>query len=291
MAGAGQRLPDHRAPTSSRSRSAPRRVRRSATPTSGWAPTAILLLSDRPSPRTSADLRIFNPDGSRGRAVRQRRPARRSCTCATRGWTDADSFSIGTPRGRIRPTITGPTRARWTWGSRAWPPLTSRPGPPDGRGQLERQTATSGASATSRSATRNARSGSAPRRSCRRSTSAASDRRSATTPASRTAPTCPGTWSWQVRQVRPGGSHSGPDLRARGGGDAVLRDRGQRRRRRLRRGSAAAAGTATVVVSLDGGELRVEVGEDLQVTLTGWARPVFAGHLSEDLERELHETE
>ncbi len=48
---------------------------------------------------------------------------------------------------------------------------------------------------------------------------------------------------------------------------------------------------ARVTVVLDGGELEVEVGEDLHVNLTGWARPVFAGRLSEDFEKELHETE
>jgi diaminopimelate epimerase len=34
-----------------------------------------------------------------------------------------------------------------------------------------------------------------------------------------------------------------------------------------------------VTVELDGGELEVEVGEDLHVDLTGWAVPVFAGEL------------
>jgi hypothetical protein len=33
------------------------------------------------------------------------------------------------------------------------------------------------------------------------------------------------------------------------------------------------------------------VGGDLRVNLTGWARPVFSGQLSEDFEKELHETE
>ena len=42
---------------------------------------------------------------------------------------------------------------------------------------------------------------------------------------------------------------------------------------------------------LDGGELVVEVGEDLQVNLTGWARPVYAGTLSEDFLKELNATE
>ena len=50
-----------------------------------------------------------------------------------------------------------------------------------------------------------------------------------------------------------------------------------------------------MTVALDGGELEVEVGEDLQVTLTGWARPVYAGRLSDEfvneLMKELDETE
>jgi diaminopimelate epimerase len=50
-------------------------------------------------------------------------------------------------------------------------------------------------------------------------------------------------------------------------------------------------GPAQVTVLLDGGELRVEIGEDLQVNLTGWARPVFEGRISDDFLEELHETE
>jgi diaminopimelate epimerase len=53
----------------------------------------------------------------------------------------------------------------------------------------------------------------------------------------------------------------------------------------------AAEGEAQLRVMLDGGELEVGVGEDLRVQLTGWARPVFEGGLSEDLAKELHETE
>ena len=37
-----------------------------------------------------------------------------------------------------------------------------------------------------------------------------------------------------------------------------------------------------MTVHLDGGDLEVEVGEDLHVNLTGWAVPVYAGELSED---------
>jgi len=45
-----------------------------------------------------------------------------------------------------------------------------------------------------------------------------------------------------------------------------------------------------VTVLLDGGELEVEVGEALEIHLTGWARPVFTGELSEYFLMELKET-
>ena len=35
----------------------------------------------------------------------------------------------------------------------------------------------------------------------------------------------------------------------------------------------------------------VEIGEDLHVTLTGWAVPVFAGTLADDFRKELDETQ
>jgi diaminopimelate epimerase len=39
-------------------------------------------------------------------------------------------------------------------------------------------------------------------------------------------------------------------------------------------------GSSPVEVRLDGGELEVDVAEDLRVELTGWALPVYAGELS-----------
>ena len=44
------------------------------------------------------------------------------------------------------------------------------------------------------------------------------------------------------------------------------------------RGSAS-----PLVVELEGGELQVEISEDLAVRLDGWAEPVFAGELSPEL--------
>jgi diaminopimelate epimerase len=57
------------------------------------------------------------------------------------------------------------------------------------------------------------------------------------------------------------------------------------------RAGAAGERPDQVTVVLDGGELLVEVAADLRVHLTGWARPVFAGAISEEFEKELHETE
>ena len=46
-----------------------------------------------------------------------------------------------------------------------------------------------------------------------------------------------------------------------------------------------AGGRSPVTVVLDGGELDVEVGEDLHINLTGWAVPVFRG----DAGRRVHQ--
>jgi diaminopimelate epimerase len=56
-------------------------------------------------------------------------------------------------------------------------------------------------------------------------------------------------------------------------------------------GGEPAGGNESVTVVLDGGELEVEVGEDLRVHLSGWAVPVFEGRLSEEFVKELNETE
>ena len=50
-------------------------------------------------------------------------------------------------------------------------------------------------------------------------------------------------------------------------------------------------GDSPVTVRLDGGELEVEVAEDLHVNLTGWAVPVYRGELADELEEELNATE
>jgi diaminopimelate epimerase len=58
-------------------------------------------------------------------------------------------------------------------------------------------------------------------------------------------------------------------------------------------GAAVAAHLAgapsTLTVELDGGELKVEVGEDLEVRLTGWAEVLYSGELSPSLVRAIED--
>jgi diaminopimelate epimerase len=60
-------------------------------------------------------------------------------------------------------------------------------------------------------------------------------------------------------------------------------------------GAAVAAtlnGVASpVTVVLDGGELVIDVADDLRTRMTGWARPVYAGTLSDEFLKELDATE
>jgi diaminopimelate epimerase len=50
-------------------------------------------------------------------------------------------------------------------------------------------------------------------------------------------------------------------------------------------------GSSPVTVALDGGELEVEVGEDLTINLSGWAVPVFSGALADDFLEDLNAIE
>jgi diaminopimelate epimerase len=60
-------------------------------------------------------------------------------------------------------------------------------------------------------------------------------------------------------------------------------------------GAAVAAvlrgATSPVVVTLDGGELEVAVSDDLDVTLTGWAEPVYRGEFAEEFVQRLREAQ
>ncbi len=268
----------------------PARVRRICDAHFGVGSDGILLLSEPAEPQDVADLRIFNPDGSE--AELSGNGAREAILYLRhRGWTDADSFSIGTPAGRIRPTITGPDTCSVDMGLASLASSDFPGGPPDGRGQLNVNGHEWGF--------RHISIGN-PQCSIRVSSEEelrALDLGSVGPPICND-PRFPNRTnvSWYVELAGAATSDQAARIRAR------IFERGVGETLSSGTGASGAAvayvedqqprpGTAAVVVSLDGGELRVEVGEDLQVTLTGWARPVFVGHLSEDLERELHGTE
>ena len=101
-------------------------MRRLCDPHFGPGGDGVLELSPPDEPGFVARLRIFNPDGSE--AELSGNGAREAILYLRRArLDDADTFSIQTAAGEIRPTITGPTHLPRRHGPRdARPPRTSR---------------------------------------------------------------------------------------------------------------------------------------------------------------------
>jgi diaminopimelate epimerase len=257
----------------------PARVRALCAPHTGVFADGVLLLSASDERGYVARLRIFNPDGSE--AELSGNGAREAVLyLRRRGWATSDTFSIQTAAGEIRPTITSPTTARLDIGRVRLRSEDYPSGAGDGAGVL---------SAAGRE------------------------------------------WPFQHVQVgNPQCSiHIGDvaalealDLPAIGGPiehhelfphrtnvswytvldphriRARIFERGVGETSASGTGATGAAvahvlagGESPVTVVLDGGDLEVELGEDLHVTLSGWALPVFSGTLADDFVKELHEIE
>jgi diaminopimelate epimerase len=246
----------------------------------------VLLLSRPVDPAHVADLRIFNPDGSEaelsGNGAREAILYLRS-----RGWTDADTFTINTVAGEMRPTITGPDTCTVYMGTASLTSKDFRDGPADGRGSVM---------AGGRLWRFQHVSIGNPQ--CAIGVGSLAELQALDLPA--IGPEIEGAAmfgnrtnvSWYT-ELEPG-----PPARIR----ARIFERGVGETLSSGTGATGAAiayalqwepplRPARVTVLLDGGELEVELGEDLHVNLTGWARPVFEGRLSEEFEKELHETE
>ena len=247
------------------------RVQRLCDPHFGPGGDGLLELSPPSQPGFVARLRIFNPDGSE--AELSGNGAREAILYLRRsGWTDQDVFSIETAAGEIRPTITGPDTCRVDMGRAA---LTSKDfpdGPHDGRGEAAGYRFQHVSIGNPQCAIRLAE----------RATLEDLDL-PAIGPAierDRQFPNRTNVSFW---------TELAPDrIRARiferGVGETLSSGTGAS-------GAAVAhvvrGGDSPVTVVLDGGELEVDVGEDLHVDLTGWAVPVYTGRLSGELLAEL----
>ncbi|MCW3029304.1 MAG: diaminopimelate epimerase [Solirubrobacterales bacterium] len=261
----------------------PARIRRLCDGPFGVSADGVLLLSPPADPANVADLRIFNPDGSE--AELSGNGAREAILyLRRRGWTDRDSFSIHTAAGELRPSITGLDTCTVDMGGASLRSDDYPDGAADGRGQL---TANAHEWAFQHVSIGN------PQCAIRVDTLA--ELESLDLPA--LGPPIEGHELFPNRtNVSWYTPLNGRRIRARiferGVGETLSSGTGAT-------GAAVAyvqetgseSGAARIAVLLDGGELEVEVGKDLQVNLTGWARPVFEGRLSEDFEKELHETE
>jgi diaminopimelate epimerase len=242
----------------------PERVRLLCDHHMGAGADGVLELSAADEPGFVARLRIFNPDGSE--AELSGNGAREAILYLRhRGWTDSDTFSIQTVAGEIRPTITGPATCRVDMGRARLQSRDFPAGDADGRGDV-------GGWRFQHVSVGN------PQCSIR-----VADRETLETldlkaigPAIETDPQFPNRTNVSFWTEIDAGR-----IRARiferGVGETLSSGTGAT-------GAAVAhvlrGGDSPVVVELDGGELEVDVTEDLHVDLTGWAVPVYAAELS-----------
>jgi diaminopimelate epimerase len=244
----------------------------------GVAADGILLVSKPEQDGYVARLRIFNPDGSE--AELSGNGAREAVLYLRRhGWTDADTFAIQTAAGDIHPRIVSETECAVDMGRARRQSADFPSGGPDGRGEL-----------TAGGRTWRFQHVQVGNPQCAICLEDEAELSRLDLPAigldiehhelfpNRT------NVSW-FTELGPGRIRA--RIFERGVGETTASGTGAC-------GAAVAyvidGGRSPVTVALDGGELEVEVGEDLQIKLSGWAVPVYRGILAEAFLRELHAT-
>jgi diaminopimelate epimerase len=256
----------------------PARVQALCASHTGVGSDGLLVLTETDEGGFVADLQIFNPDGSEaelsGNGVREAVMYLRR-----NGWAEGDVFSIRTAAGEVRPRITGERTCTVDMGRARLRSERDFPsGDDDGRGTLE--------SGGREFEFQFVQIGN---------------------------PQCSIEVGDELEGLDLG--RYGPGIERndlfpnrtnvsfwrRDGDDAIrarIFERGVGETMSSGTGATGAAVAAVlrgvdspVTVSLDGGELEVDVGEDLHVDLTGWAVPVFRGELSDELLEELREDE
>lgn len=246
----------------------PARVRRLCDPHFGVGSDGILLLSHSDDPAHVAELRIFNPDGSE--AELSGNGAREAILYLRRhGWTGADSFSVLTAAGPITPTITSERTCSVEMGRAATTSKDFPTGPSDGSGVL---------SAGGREWSFQHVSIGNPQCAIEVGAELESLDLSEVGPAIEAHEFFPNRTN--VSFYRVDGNRVRARIFERGVGETLSSGTGAS-------GAALTAflrGAASpIVVELDGGELEVEISDDLDVTLSGWAEQICAGELSAEL--------
>jgi diaminopimelate epimerase len=235
----------------------------------GIGADGILLLEPPDERGFVARLRIFNPDGSEaelsGNGAREAIMYLRH-----RGWTDRDQFSIQTVAGEIRPTILSDTTCRVDMGRATLRSKDFPSGGVDGTGEVE-----------SGGRTWRFQHVSVGNPQCAIAVASPDELEAldlpALGPAIEHAPLFPNRTnvSWYCA-LEPGVIRA--RIFERGAGETTASGTGAS-------GAAVAhvlrGGDSPVTVRLDGGDLEVDVGQDLHVDLTGWAVPVYAATLSD----------
>lgn len=253
----------------------PERVRRICNRPFGVGSDGILLVLPLEDPAYVAELRIFNPDGSEaelsGNGAREA-----ALYLRHRGWTDADEFTILTKAGDVRPIIRSERDCTMDLGRASTGSADFPSGGEDGRGELEA-----------------------------------------------------GGRTWRFQHVSIGNPQCAIEVPERELEELDLSVLGPQiehhelfpnrtnvsffcvreslvRARIFERGvgetlssGTGASGAAVAVflnggespmsVVLDGGQLQVEVSDELDVQLAGWAEEVYAGEFSERFEQVLGE--
>jgi diaminopimelate epimerase len=250
----------------------PERVRLLCDHHFGVGSDGLLLLTPVEDPDFVAELRIFNPDGSE--AELSGNGARQAVLYLRRaGWTDADHFTIRTKAGPITPTLRSEREATLDMGRAATTSPDYPSGAPDGRGELD---------AGGRAWSFQHVSIGNPQCAIAVGEELESLDLTAIGPEIENNPLFPNRTN--VSFFRADADRVRARIFERGVGETLSSGTGAS-------GAAVAArlagGPESLTVQLDGGELGVEVGADLSVSLTGWAEPIFSGELSAELSQTL----
>jgi diaminopimelate epimerase len=253
----------------------PERAHAICAPHFGCHADGILLLT-RPDDADGhvAHLRIFNPDGSEaelsGNGVREAvLYLRRS------GWTDEDEFTILTAAGEITPHLKGPNSASVSMAAASTVSDDFPGGPEDGRGTID--------VGGIRREFQHVNVGN-PQCAIEVPEGLEELDLEELGPPIESASIFPNRTN--VSFWRAEGSTVRARIFERGVGETLSSGTGAT-------GAAVAAhlrgAESPIIVVLDGGELEVEIDEDLGICLTGTAEPVFSGEFSPELMRRLEE--